>query len=703
MKTKESRIKELNQRFENLISLGWQKTTYKDVVFFTSQESGKYFLNVFIGTSTKQVNKYYYRSEERRETAINDYKKTADYRDERKKQPKKQSNQAEAAAAIRKELKEIFPNVKFSVKSEGYSMGDSVHVNYTDGPTEKEVNEIIDKYQYGHFNGMEDIYEYSNRREDIPQSKYVGCSRSISDEVENIILPFITEIYNNSDAWKYEGNERNLLYRLMKKTSIPTNAKILGIEKTDCRCGNFADFYKVVFSEPQKTVKNEDEYIDFRKELLGENTPATTDFEIIKTVHTLKNFDLWVVKMLERVDKNTFNSFLATCKELGGWYSSFAKNGAVNGFQFKTEESANKFLNAVSGNVQRTKEPTQKTEVKNNDSKNSLLAEKWEKLAEGYKKESDKKYKELEHAPSHTPKQNRQYNQKRVDAEILEDASIFAYGLANAYKNNTIPDELKVLQPIKSAGHLMAFLPGHASNGYYDAHRAREPRFIKIESDYPKIDGINSHEQAVKILELLKELNSISPEKQEQREKENRIKQLEDNFKFQKIAGFFPTPSDLVEKMIDNLKITNGQTILEPSAGLGHIAEVVKNTFPENKLHTVEYNSSLAEILTLKGFETTNKDFLEFNEKFDRIIMNPPFEKAQDIDHVKHAFDLLNEGGRIVSIMGAGAFNNSTKKHIDFQTWVDKIGAEYYKLPDQSFKDAFKSTNVATYLVIIDK
>lgn len=31
------------------------------------------------------------------------------------------------------------------------------------------------------------------------------------------------------------------------------------------------------------------------------------------------------------------------------------------------------------------------------------------------------------------------------------------------------------------------------------------------------------------------------------------------------------------------------------------------------------------------------------SEKYDRIIMNPPFENLQDVDHVMKAYDNLNE------------------------------------------------------------
>jgi len=92
-----------------------------------------------------------------------------------------QSTQAKAAKAIRKELKERFPNTKFQVTSRSFSMGNSVDVEWTDGESRKNVESIINKYQYGHFNGMEDIYENSNSRDDIPQVKFVQTRRNMSE------------------------------------------------------------------------------------------------------------------------------------------------------------------------------------------------------------------------------------------------------------------------------------------------------------------------------------------------------------------------------------------------------------------------------------------------------------------------------------------------------------------------------------------
>ena len=88
---------------------------------------------------------------------------------------------AATAKAIRQELKSIFPTVKFSVTSESFSMGNAVRIGWEDGATVEQVDSIVKKYQYGSFNGMEDLYEIDNNNDDIPQVKYVQTSRNFSE------------------------------------------------------------------------------------------------------------------------------------------------------------------------------------------------------------------------------------------------------------------------------------------------------------------------------------------------------------------------------------------------------------------------------------------------------------------------------------------------------------------------------------------
>ena len=48
---------------------------------------------------------------------------------------------------IRKELAQRFPNVKFRVTTERYSMGESVKVFWTDGPASDKVDPVVKKYE----------------------------------------------------------------------------------------------------------------------------------------------------------------------------------------------------------------------------------------------------------------------------------------------------------------------------------------------------------------------------------------------------------------------------------------------------------------------------------------------------------------------------------------------------------------------------
>lgn len=105
------------------------------------------------------------------------------------------SEHAHAAKLIKAELKAAFPGTKFSVKSDSYSGGDSVRIDYEDGPLYKDVMDRVRKYQYGSFNSMEDIYEMTNGRTDIPQTKYVLVQRSKSDAVTEVLVKEIAATY----------------------------------------------------------------------------------------------------------------------------------------------------------------------------------------------------------------------------------------------------------------------------------------------------------------------------------------------------------------------------------------------------------------------------------------------------------------------------------------------------------------------------
>ncbi|MFB5759074.1 N-6 DNA methylase [Paenibacillus medicaginis] len=207
-------------------------------------------------------------------------------------------------------------------------------------------------------------------------------------------------------------------------------------------------------------------------------------------------------------------------------------------------------------------------------------------------------------------------------------------------------------------------------------------------------EAVNQYGELVKVIETPS--NPI----------EQQIKKLENEVKLRKITGYFPTPKTIVQRMIEFADIKDGETILEPSAGNGNILDGIKQYIDDNglqaELHGIECNYSLRHILELKQYKVVGDDFTEFIPfaKYDRVIMNPPFEKNQDTDHVLKAYECLNDGGKLVAIMSLHWTFANDSKSVHFRNWLNGKGY-YEKLPDGSFKES--GTGVSTVIVVIDK
>lgn len=266
IKTKEQRLEILKAEFDRVMSNdNAKKETYKALTIFTFMVNGNKYLKVYSGTSTKPIVYTNYGSRDtsilRRSQRIEELKKTQDIREEHKAKRKNQkSTHANCASTLKAELQKAFKGVKFSVTSDSFSMGDSVRVKWTDGPTKKMVEEIADKYQYGHFNGMEDIYEYSNSRDDIPQSKYVFCSRELSEQIKE--QASTNEMLHIFEKWaendRYRRGAEGQRDELLSHTSLPLGAKIVGIETTGKTSGSaeIKEFYRFVIEAPATNPLN---------------------------------------------------------------------------------------------------------------------------------------------------------------------------------------------------------------------------------------------------------------------------------------------------------------------------------------------------------------------------------------------------------------------------------------------------------------
>jgi type I restriction-modification system DNA methylase subunit len=162
--------------------------------------------------------------------------------------------------------------------------------------------------------------------------------------------------------------------------------------------------------------------------------------------------------------------------------------------------------------------------------------------------------------------------------------------------------------------------------------------------------------------------------------------------------GYYPTPSIVAKHIVHLAEIEDHHTVLEPSAGQGHIIEELTNTHNVICGELLERNRK---ILQEKGFNVEFTNFLTYKEKkFDRIIMNPPFGQQADIDHVNHAYSLLNEGGKLVSIMSSGVTFRSNNKTVEFRKLIEQNGY-IENLPENSFHTS--GTNVNTVIVVLNK
>lgn len=248
----------------------------------------------------------------------------------------------------------------------------------------------------------------------------------------------------------------------------------------------------------------------------------------------------------------------------------------------------------------------------------------------------------------------------------------------------------------------------------------------------------------------------------------NRTRELELQMVGRKADGldFFPTSAEVADQMVEAADLSPDMAVLEPSAGMGHLADRIREAGAEPDV--IEISPDRRELLEGKGYHLADvDDFMQMEPRkfftygdvfrapdgtegimrggnssmgsdrvmlvgedghgvgagfynrselvgvrhrgtdsgYDRIIMNPPFSNRRDAEHVRHAYALLKPGGRIVAIMGEGVFFGQDKKAQDFREWLDSVGGTSEKLPEGSFMDPSLPVNtaVSARMVVIDK
>jgi predicted RNA methylase len=170
---------------------------------------------------------------------------------------------------------------------------------------------------------------------------------------------------------------------------------------------------------------------------------------------------------------------------------------------------------------------------------------------------------------------------------------------------------------------------------------------------------------------------------------------------------FFETPDELAKELVEWAEIKDHHKALEPEAGKGRI---LRHILSKTKyVSAVELNRDNFDYLCedFKCINIWNKDFLkicdesDFPQEYDRIIMNPPFHKGEDVKHIFQAWDLLAKGGILVSVVSESPFFRENKLSQEFRRWLDENKADVKSLEAGAFSSS--GTNVKTRIIKVRK
>ena len=177
-----------------------------------------------------------------------------------------------------------------------------------------------------------------------------------------------------------------------------------------------------------------------------------------------------------------------------------------------------------------------------------------------------------------------------------------------------------------------------------------------------------------------------------------KIKTLTNQYKMQQKGDIhFTTNKELLNQLIDLADVKETDIVLEPSAGIGCIADEIKKY--TNNIDCCEYMTHYSELLKLKGYNVTADDFLTYDKHnhYDKIIANVPFSDEQN--HIKHIYKCLKADGRAVIITSNHWTFANDRNSQDFRTWLNNLTYEVYDVPSKSFE----FTNVTAKILVIYK
>lgn len=174
--------------------------------------------------------------------------------------------------------------------------------------------------------------------------------------------------------------------------------------------------------------------------------------------------------------------------------------------------------------------------------------------------------------------------------------------------------------------------------------------------------------------------------------------------------NFYPTPKNIIEKMLENVDLKKINTILEPSAGSGNIVDYLMEYQRESnkyyratctyQIDCIEIEPDLQSVLKGKNYHVVFDDFLNYNtyKEYDLIIANVPF--SNDVKHLIKILEMQKRnGGAAIVLCNAETIKNPySNDRIHLKRLLDEYNANI-EFIQNAFTTAERKTDVEIALI----
>ncbi|MCK1543355.1 DUF4942 domain-containing protein [Bradyrhizobium sp. 179] len=163
---------------------------------------------------------------------------------------------------------------------------------------------------------------------------------------------------------------------------------------------------------------------------------------------------------------------------------------------------------------------------------------------------------------------------------------------------------------------------------------------------------------------------------------------------------FFRSTKSVVDRVLYHIDLKD-KLVLEPSCGDGAFLDAIRNAGGIG--FGVEYDAGRVAMCRAKGHKVQHGNFLQTVpvEKFDVVLMNPPFYGRHYAKHVRHALKFLKPGGVLKAVLPVTARYD----HGELDDLIPKprwsCDSAWDDLPVGSFSES--GTNVNTTILTLYK